>query len=371
MHTENSITLKAWIPRINWGDFLNLHLISLISGKEPTLVHAFKAFDFTNYMAVGSVLQFADSNTVVWGTGFMDEETITPPKKILAVRGPLTRNALLKQGIDCPEIYGDPALLLPKYYQPKVEKKYKKGIIPHWADVDFVKANKDEVIIYPHTSMFQYIDLICSCETIEASSLHGLIVADAYGIPRKRVKLNKEQTEFKFNDYEASSPLVDLDKLLSVCPFLKKVIISPFSRPLRNGKKPNPKDYPFWKELIAELRKKKYYVTQVGVPGEELFDVDSVKISLPLKELEKLIEDCYSWVSVDNFFHHLAVNVGKKGIVLWGQSDPEIFGYKENINLLKDRKYLRKYQADIWERTEFIRESFVTHDTVIKVIEEN
>ena len=371
MHTENSIILKAWIPRINWGDFLNLHLISLISGQEPALVHAFRKFDEPNYMAVGSVLEFADNNTIVWGSGLIDDKIITPPKKILAVRGPLTRNALLKQGIECPEIYGDPALLLPKYYQPKVEKKYKKGIIPHWADVDFVKANKDEVIIYPHTSMFQYIDLICSCETIEASSLHGLIVADAYGIPRERVKLNKEQTEFKFNDYEMSKPLIDLDKLLNACPFLKKAIISPFSRKLRNGKSPNPKDYPFWKELIVELRKQKYYVIQVGVQGEQLFDVDEVKTNLPLNDLEKLIKECYTWISVDNFFPHLAQNVGKKGIVLWGQSDPEIFGYKENINLLKDRKYLRKYQADIWERTDFIRESFVDSQTVLNILEKN
>jgi hypothetical protein len=33
---------------------------------------------------------------------------------------------------------------------------------------------------------------------------------------------------------------VDLDKLLKVCPFRRKVIISPYSRGMRNGKR-NPK----------------------------------------------------------------------------------------------------------------------------------
>jgi pyruvyltransferase len=370
MPIDNSIILKAWIPRINWGDFLNLHLISLISGQEPMLVHAFRTFTEDNYMAIGSVLEFADAKTIVWGTGIIDRKIITPPQKIHAVRGPLTRKVLIDQGIECPEIYGDPALLLPRYYQPKVEKKFKKGIIPHWSDVDKVRIEKDEVLIYPHTSMYQYIDLLCSCEKIEASSLHGLIVADAYGIPNTRLKLSDNQPDFKYQDYELSKPLVDLDKLLEVCPFMRKIIISPFSRKLRNGKTPNPKDYPFWKELISELRKRKYYVIQIGVPGEELFEVDEVKINLSLQELEELLKKSNIWISVDNFFQHFAANYKKRGIVLWGQSDPEIFGYKENINLLKDKKYLRKYQFDIWETAKFIKESFIEPQEILKVIGE-
>ncbi|WP_410503913.1 hypothetical protein [Flavobacterium sp. XN-5] len=31
-------------------------------------------------------------------------------------------------------MYGDPALLLPRYFNSKVEKKYKYGLVPHYND---------------------------------------------------------------------------------------------------------------------------------------------------------------------------------------------------------------------------------------------
>ena len=49
---------------------------------------------------------------------------------------------------------------------------------------------------------------------------------------------------------------------------MSKIIISPFSRVLRNGK-PNPKNYPYWPELIKLLREKNMCVVQVGFKGEE------------------------------------------------------------------------------------------------------
>lgn len=63
-------------------------------------------------------------NTEVWGAGIIDgtKKLRYKPKKVYAVRGPLTRKVLLAQGVKCPEIYGDPALLVAKYYQPKIEK---------------------------------------------------------------------------------------------------------------------------------------------------------------------------------------------------------------------------------------------------------
>ena len=43
---------------------------------------------------------------------------------------------LQEQGVECTEIYGDPALLLPPFYKPIVAKCYREGIIPRYRDID-------------------------------------------------------------------------------------------------------------------------------------------------------------------------------------------------------------------------------------------
>jgi hypothetical protein len=92
-----------------------------------------------------------------------------------------------------------------------------------------------------------------------------------------------------------------------------------------------------------------------------------------------LIELTKTWtafISVENFFPHFVhynFKGEKKGIVLFGKSDPEIFGYPENINLLKDKSYLRWDQFGPWEMTDFVKEAFVepqvVYDNIMNIIE--
>lgn len=100
-------------------------------------------------------------------------------------------------------------------------------------------------------------------------------------------------------------------------------------------------------------------IIQIGVEGEERL-VDKCYFNLPAKELIKITSDMDRFISVENFFPHF-VNYNfpeKKGIVIFSKSDPEIFGYQQNINYLKDKKYLRWDQFGPWEYTDFIKESF-------------
>jgi ADP-heptose:LPS heptosyltransferase len=141
------------------------------------------------------------------------------------------------------------------------------------------------------------------------------------------------------------------------------IIIHPYAKPLVNGKR-NPKNYPYWKELIKLIDES---VIQIGVDGEEQL-VDDFRKGLSIIELRQLIKDCRSWIAVDSFFQHLAWTESKQGIVLWSVSDPEIYGHETNINLLKDRVYLAQNQFLWWDFTEHKNEAFVSPQEVIKFL---
>lgn len=145
---------------------------------------------------------------------------------------------------------------------------------------------------------------------------------------------------------------------------VRMIIISPYSKRLLNGRQ-NPKNYPFWRELIPMIDD---HVVQVGIEGEEQLTPDFRK-NLPLKELKALIAECKTWISCDSFFQHLAWVEGKKGIVLWSVSDPVIYGHSENVNLLKSRECLAENQFLWWEYVEHNPTKFVEPEVVKRALE--
>jgi ADP-heptose:LPS heptosyltransferase len=146
------------------------------------------------------------------------------------------------------------------------------------------------------------------------------------------------------------------------------IIISPFSRPMRNGQT-NPKNYPYFIQLVNKLKENGHFVCQIGAKGEQnIIGCDEYHFGLSLEELEKLTLSWDTFISVDNFYPHFCNLLKKSGIVIFGQSDPEIFGYKIHTNILKDKKYLRKLQFDIWEKATYNKEAFDTADVLFNKI---
>lgn len=144
-----------------------------------------------------------------------------------------------------------------------------------------------------------------------------------------------------------------------------KIIISPYSRKLRNGNK-NPKDYPHWKELI-DLLKPNHDLLQIGVEGEVRL-VDNVCFNLKIPELKKKLLEYDLFISVDSFLQHMAHHYGKRGIVIFSQSDPVLFGYPENVNIVKDNKYLRRNQYDTWESAIYNKQAYVDPEVIVKAV---
>jgi pyruvyltransferase len=246
-----------WSKSKNWGDALNPYLVKRIAGREARYEQA----RFTlKYQMIGSVLQRADCSTIVWGSGLISEDVMfaEPPRAILAVRGKKTLDRVAGHlSSDFEPAIGDPALLLPRYYIPDLEpkKSFRLGIVPHLTDranpwVTRYKACSDVIVIDIEQSIEGFVNQVQSCEFLLSSSLHGLICADAYGIPRARIVLNDQiiGKDFKFDDHQscldrpAPPPLrpslgqapeefvaacesyevrCDLDRLLALCPFVR------------------------------------------------------------------------------------------------------------------------------------------------------
>ena len=149
--------------------------------------------------------------------------------------------------------------------------------------------------------------------------------------------------------------------------FVKTVFIFPWARRCKNGD-PCPKDYPFWREVVVALRLKSVITVQVSGIGEDDIGADMKRENLSLEELIGLLGKADTFISVDSFAPHLANFYGKHGIVIFSQSDPTIFGYEQNINLLKDRKYLRPNQFEYWDQTITVKEAFVDPIVVVESV---
>jgi ADP-heptose:LPS heptosyltransferase len=141
----------------------------------------------------------------------------------------------------------------------------------------------------------------------------------------------------------------------------RMIIISPYAQKLSNGQE-NPKNYPYWSELISLINEP---IIQIGVAGEKAL-VPDFRTNLPFTELTKLVNECRTWISVDSFFQHFCWDLGKPGVVIFSQSDPNIFGHKENINVLKDRKYLRPNQFWLWTQATYNIDAYPSPESVFQ-----
>lgn len=201
----------------NWGDDINVFFGESISGSKVVVKNLsllYNNLPITSYSCIGSIIDsIQDNRTEVWGSGIINEskEITVIPRKIHSVRGPKTREELLKRNIECPALYGDPALLISRYMRPKFEKKFKWGIIPHYSEIDeptivsFCR-NNPEVLLIKMQDYNDWRDIpsqICSCGCIISSSLHGLIMADSYRVPNAWVRFSNKikDGDFKYLDY--------------------------------------------------------------------------------------------------------------------------------------------------------------------------
>ena len=184
----------------NYGDLISKYLFEKITKREVKWIQPRKLPWYKrhrkHYLGAGSIIHHGIRSSVIWGSGIISRDKLIPRATFKAVRGPISREMIIKAGIECPEIYGDPGLLLPEFFNPDIRKTKKLGIIPHHTEfpmvVELFKGDKEVTIINLETmDVEETTEEILGCEATISSSLHGLIVSHAYGIPCRWVEFSK------------------------------------------------------------------------------------------------------------------------------------------------------------------------------------
>lgn len=175
-----------------------------------------------HFYSVGSNIQGGYQDATIWGSGMllpMLEWEVRLQKlshrklDIRALRGPLTKEFLEKTyGYKCPNVFGDPAILMPLIYQPKVEKMHDSLVIPQFCrEDDFRNEHPDERMVSMNTNDYKHvIDEIAASKIVYTSSLHGIILAEAYGVPAIFFRWLGKKINFKYLDYYYSTGRRDI-----------------------------------------------------------------------------------------------------------------------------------------------------------------
>lgn len=198
----------------NFGDLLSKEIIEKLTSKKVIWVYPnSRKVDYIfkkSLLAVGSIIHNAEESSMVWGSGILNKNLPIKKAKYLAVRGPISYEILNSKGIQTNKVFGDPALLVPKLFPTLIKKQENQiGLLPNHKQFSLFKKyfqndNSDINLINPLDSPTNVIQNILKCKIIYSSSLHGLIIATAYGIPFVYLKLIDEYLgieELKFLDF--------------------------------------------------------------------------------------------------------------------------------------------------------------------------
>ena len=234
--SQGPIRLYWWNDKVNFGDVLNPLIVTFLTGREVT----WASLESADLYGIGSVYGWVRQNTGnygreihIWGAGIKKPGEATGHADLLhhhLVRGPLT--AIAAEDDTLPQ--GDPGLLAPEACGvARAADARGIGIIPHrsqWSRPEYIA----ELAALPGVRMIDYrtedctaiLQEMASCERIYSTSLHGLIVADALGIPNYHFQGRRFAGlghDYKFFDYALSvgrdlTRPVDLETHLGTAP---------------------------------------------------------------------------------------------------------------------------------------------------------
>lgn len=212
--SKTEVRLFYWDarPRLgfsNFGDAMSVSIVEKIMGR-PIATTTTVTPGQTKLLAIGSIINYAEEGDIIWGSGIngkypRSSDYHFSTLDIRAVRGPLSRQFLINLGVDCPKVYGDPTLLLPKLFpefQRSTSPSQEYIVIPHFSDEHLFCHLPNMVSVKEDWQTV--VNKILDSKFVISSALSGVIVAEAFGIPARLIisqNENNTETLFKYADY--------------------------------------------------------------------------------------------------------------------------------------------------------------------------
>ena len=190
------------LGRPNFGDDINPWFMRILHGVD----FRWGSTGRPHLLGVGSIADRATARSWVMGSGLLEPlPRGERPRcgRIVALRGALTAGML---GVDPPHL-GDPVCLLDRLLERPAGREGRIGVVPHAVSVEAWRrrlvGRDDLFLIDPRGEPIRVAKAIATCARVASQSLHGLVVADAYGIPAVWVDPAPGMVggRFKFDDY--------------------------------------------------------------------------------------------------------------------------------------------------------------------------
>ena len=177
---KNKVNLEWWKKETNLGDAISPIIVAWMLRREN--INIDKNISKTiHLLGVGSLIGNERFDATVWGSGILSyDRTLVVDRQrkyrkydVRAVRGPLTKLILEYDGYQCPDVIGDPAILMPLIYMPKdTEKKYGRSFIFHHS-VEPSDLQLWHIINIKTNDYKFFLDDLVASEVVISSSLHG------------------------------------------------------------------------------------------------------------------------------------------------------------------------------------------------------
>lgn len=210
-------------PINNFGDLLGPILVNRVLEHfriDPQESSAAKH----RLLSIGSIMAMAYAGDTIWGAGVNGRNGgigAAPNLDVRAVRGPVTKRILEQAGTHVPNVFGDPGLLWSRFFPRDL---YESGgafapvvVIPHFMEP---RPNLPYKIINPCGDPHRVIRQIVSSKFVVSSSLHGIVLAESYGISARLLRPRSEPL-LKYVDYYEGTGRPDFQSANSVTEALE------------------------------------------------------------------------------------------------------------------------------------------------------